>query len=299
MQLPIWLSPSTDEANTAQLGSFAVFLWRYGMNHRQQGNTYGTIVAKLCAVRWYHRANLGYEPGTNARHVLLLKGIRRFTDPVVKQQPLTIQLLHAIYSRCDLDNVYDQLLWGGLLLGYFFLLRRSEYLFIGHRCHDYVIKLKDITFLDAQQLHCKPRRAKVIGIRLEGAKNNQYGREEFRFQHKSQDAVICPVRGARWIHKAASKLGTRPEEPALTIKNKQGVTSHLVSKTIKAAAARCGLDPKRYSTHSVRIGGATKLLNSGADRLIIKLLGRWLSNCFEEYPVLSAEGTIGLSAMMC
>ncbi len=52
------------------------------------------------------------------------------------------------------------------------------------------------------------------------------------------------------------------------------------------------------STHSVRVGGATKLLNAGADRLVIKLLGRWLSNSFEEYPVLTADGTRGLSAMM-
>ncbi|EGZ11851.1 hypothetical protein PHYSODRAFT_516697, partial [Phytophthora sojae] len=72
-----------------------------------------------------------------------------------------------------------------------------------------------------------------------------------------------------------------------------------VSKIIKHAAASNGFEPNRYSTHSVRIGGATALLNAGADRLVIKLMGRWLSNAFEDYPVLSANGTVDLARQMC
>lgn len=70
-------------------------------------------------------------------------------------------------------------------------------------------------------------------------------------------------------------------------------------RRIKRAALDEGLDASRFSTHSVRIGGATKLLNAGADRLVIKVLGRWLSSCFEECPVLTAEGTQGLARIMC
>ena len=55
---------------------------------------------------------------------------------------------------------------------------------------------------------------------------------------------------------------------------------------------------KNYSTHSVRIGGATALLNAGVDRLAIKLLGRWLSSCFEDYPVQEARGTRKLATAM-
>ncbi|ETI54879.1 hypothetical protein F443_02379 [Phytophthora nicotianae P1569] len=36
-------------------------------------------------VRWFHRNTAGYNPGVNASHAILLRGIRRFTDPVVKQ----------------------------------------------------------------------------------------------------------------------------------------------------------------------------------------------------------------------
>ncbi|KAG2892888.1 hypothetical protein JG687_00007334 [Phytophthora cactorum] len=43
-----------------------------------------------------------------------------------------------------------------------------------------------------------------------------------------------------------------------------------MATAIKAAARECGMDPSRYSTHSVRIGGAAALLNAGADHLAIK-----------------------------
>lgn len=77
------LSLASSEDSTAQLGAFAVHLWRFGMNQQLRGNAYSTIYSKLCAIRWYHRFNLGYDSGLTAQHALL-RGIRRFSDPVVK-----------------------------------------------------------------------------------------------------------------------------------------------------------------------------------------------------------------------
>ncbi|EGZ21531.1 hypothetical protein PHYSODRAFT_391475, partial [Phytophthora sojae] len=53
------------------------------MNRKRIGNSYGTICSKLCAVRWRHRFEGGYDPGVTAQHALLLRGIRRFTSPEV------------------------------------------------------------------------------------------------------------------------------------------------------------------------------------------------------------------------
>ncbi|KAE9276551.1 hypothetical protein PR003_g29030, partial [Phytophthora rubi] len=293
-----WLASSDLDRNAEQLGAFAVYLWRFGMNRRHVGNTYSTICSKLCPVRWFHRNTAGYDPGVNASHAILLRGIRRFTDPVVKQQPLTARLLRCIFEDVDLPQPHDQLLWGGLLLGYFFLLRRSEYLYIGKNVHSYVLRLAAIQFFDKNEQVVAPKRAEVIGITLKGAKNNQFGREEVRYHYKSGDSLLCPVRAARWVYKAAAVIATEPDDPALSLKHGV-ISSEKISTTIKKAASKCGFDPARYSTHSVLIGGATALLNAGADRLIIKLMGRWLSNFFEDYPVLSAKGTSDLSRSMC
>ncbi|KAE8986571.1 hypothetical protein PR001_g22562 [Phytophthora rubi] len=294
-----WLPQDASVTSTAQLGAFAVFLWKFGMNRKRIGNSYGTICSKLCAVRWRHRFERGYDPGVTTQHALLFRGIHRFTSPVLKQQPLSPSLLRRIYSQLDIRRPSNQLQWGGLLLAYFFLLRRSEYLFIGRKYHPFVLRLGDIRFCDSDGQAVKSRRSTIVGILLRGAKNNQFGREEFRFKHASPDALLCPVRAARWVKIAARRMGTRHDEPALKMGKSGGVSSSQVARIIKATASKEGLDPARFSTHSVRIGDATKLLNAGADRLVIKLLGRWMSYCFEDYPVLTSEGTAGLSSLMC
>lgn len=196
MEYSPWLPQQELNASTAQLGAFAVYLWRFGMNQYQRGNSYGTICTKLCAVRWHHRNTMGYDPGVNAQHALLLRGIRRFSDPVKKCQPLTPVLLRNIYGSLNLRQPQHQLLWGGLLLAYLFLLRRSEYLYIGRRCHQYILKLSDLRFCDIEVSSVRPKRASVIGICLYGAKNNQFGREDVRFQHATRDPILCPVHAA-------------------------------------------------------------------------------------------------------
>ena len=292
------LSKKDEANNTAQMGAFAVYLWRYGTNRRLVGNTYSTIVGKLSAVRWYHK-KLGYMPGVNAAHGLLLAGIKRMTDPVAKKHPLTPKMLRGLKKQLNLKDPKHQLLWGGLVLGYFFLLRRSEYLKVDGKWFDYVLLLGNIRFYDTSEEQCRPGMATMVGITLKGAKNNQYGRNEVRVQHATGDKVLCPVLAARWIMSAANHFGTSLDEPALSTGSGYGVTAEWVIKVLKTLAKSMGLDPANYSSHSVRIGGATILLNAGCDPLIIKLLGRWLSNCFEEYPVLLARGIVGVSQLMC
>ncbi|RLN92235.1 hypothetical protein BBJ28_00014409 [Nothophytophthora sp. Chile5] len=179
----VWQSPSLAttftnlscvDANAAQLGAFAVYMWQWGMNHRGRGKTYSTVCAKLSAVRWYHRSNLGYDPGVNAGHALQLKGIRRFTPPALKQQPITVAILRSVRTRLNLSQPRSQLRWGGLLLAYFFLLRRSEYLHLGRRHHAYVLYLGNVSFHDAGGNPCSPRKVKIVGVALHGAKNNQF-----------------------------------------------------------------------------------------------------------------------------
>jgi hypothetical protein len=49
----------------------------------------------------------------------------------------------------------------------------------------------------------------------------------------------------------------------------------------------------------IRIGGSVALLNDGARPLVIKLLGSWLYDCYQEYPVLLAKGSVEVSELMC
>ncbi|OWZ19974.1 hypothetical protein PHMEG_0005680 [Phytophthora megakarya] len=185
-----WLYETKANHNTMQLGAYAVYLWQFGMNRSSKGNTYSTICGKLCAILWYHRSTAGYDPGVNASHAILLRGIHRFSN---------------------------------------------LYLFIGSKVHSYILRLSAIQFVDKDGRSTSPSKATMVGITLNGAKNNQYGREEVRFHHLSGDKLLCPVRAARWIRRGASAFKIPDDAPALSMQH-GGITAENVASTIRRAS---------------------------------------------------------------
>lgn len=130
-----------------------------------------------------------------------------------------------------------------------------------------------------------------ITIGLQGDKNDQYGRGAWRTMHRSSDRLLCPVEALKHIRVTRATLGKVDEEILCA-----GVTSDQVTHALKKVARQAGIPASAYSTHSIRINGATALLNGAADGLANKLLGRWMSNCFEAYPVQAASVTVDLAS---
>jgi len=299
MEMPVVLPHKERSTNTLQLGAFAVFLFLYGWNTRERGNQHGTIASKISAIRWHHRVMVGYEPETDAGHALLMQALKRLSKPVAKKHPLTARMLRGIFSLLDMNQSGHQLVWGLLLIGYFFLLRRGEFLKVDGKWEKYVLLFGDAQFYDESERPCKARRATMVGIVLRGGKNNQFGRNEIRYQFATGDPILCPVRGLAWIRIANRVHKTQPWEPIARTGSNHGVENRHVVQLLKEVAVVLGLNPANYSSHSIRIGGTTSLLNSGANPLVIKLLGRWLSDCYQSYPVLTSKGTVGVSKLMC
>ena len=44
-----------------------------------------------------------------------------------------------------------------------------------------------------------------------------------------------------------------------------------------------GLDVSNISSHSLRIGGATSLIEMGIPPSVVKMIGRWVSDCYVAY----------------
>ncbi|ETN01502.1 hypothetical protein PPTG_17227 [Phytophthora nicotianae INRA-310] len=88
----------------------------------------------------------------------------------------------------------------------------------------------------------------------------------------------CLRVSAKWVNEGV-KLG-----PYITSVSPGETTKKLrVSQLIKGTAPGLGLNPKDYSSHSLRIGGACALLAAGKSDLVIRLMGRWSSWCFIVY----------------
>jgi hypothetical protein len=82
MEIPVVLPHKERSANTLQLAAFAAFLFLYGWSTQERGNQHGTIASKISAIRWHHRALVGYEPETDAGHALLMQALKRLSKPV-------------------------------------------------------------------------------------------------------------------------------------------------------------------------------------------------------------------------
>ena len=71
-----------------------------------------------------------------------------------------------------------------------------------------------------------------------------------------------------------------------------------MGEMLEQAAIEVGMDPDRFRSHSLRLGGATALYHVKPDLEFVKRFGRWSSSSFHAYLWESNEQTEGLAASM-
>jgi hypothetical protein len=205
-----WSPWLTSEGTTgSRLSCFVAFCWAYGCNSTNRSNQYSTIRVKLAGIRWYHRYWLGVNLSTPPRLQIVLRGVRRLSGPLRKKQPLTPAFLRLLRRGLNLSRPRQRLLWGSVLLGYFFLLRRSEYLMINNTRHAYCLKSEHVFFSDDRGARTNNHReAAAVTIGLAGAKmtSTAAGRGE---QCTSQEIQFCAQSG-RFVTSGAPGLSSIP-----------------------------------------------------------------------------------------
>ncbi|ETM97897.1 hypothetical protein PPTG_19900, partial [Phytophthora nicotianae INRA-310] len=287
-----WLS--TDEKdNSTKLGLFAIYCWCYGWHTKQRGNQYGTIQLKLPSIRWYHKTYAGTKIKHSPDFDVLMRGIQRLSDPLLKRHQITQAFYRLLSRRLDFTRPRSRLLWGAVLLAYFFLLRRSEYLLVESGRHAFYLKVSNAYFSSREGERVPYKKAVAVTIGLAGAKNDQFGRGAWRTMHATGDKVFCSTKALHHLQQARKELGCSSAKYLCV-----NLTGEEVTWTFKTLALNVGVSPDKYATHSVRIGGASALLSGEADSLEINLLGRWMSHSYEDYPVLAPDSARGLSRRM-
>jgi len=73
------------------------------------------------------------------------------------------------------------------------------------------------------------------------------------------------------------------EGPLFALSNGKSLTRARLQSIIKELATACGFDASRFTSHSLRQGGAVTLHAAGYPIEHIKLAGRWSSSCVEIY----------------
>jgi Phage integrase family len=189
------------------------------------------------------------------------------TTPVNAKSPLRFLLIVRIIAKMDLTDVTQLQEGTALSFGNNSLLRTKEAT-AGLRASDFIWKQHSVV------VHLKPTKTERSGagvfIEVHESTHPFSGVQMLRRLWKNRDLdnhpdefVFCRI-----DHR---KTGARlvPTIPA-------SATSYRI--LIKSAVASIGLNPKNYSGHSLRAGGATDLFAAGTPYYVIKKMGRWTSD---------------------
>jgi hypothetical protein len=254
-----------------------------------QGNTYATVLGKVTAVKWIHTFISGVALDTGPHLRMTLQGIKKSCGPPKGKFPVSMGLLKAIHDALMGPQKTPKaiLLWGLITLGFFFMMRRSEFVVADDLSWVHCIRGSDLWIENGK-----------VYIRFRSSKTDQTKVGCTRSLGRSGDPFLCPVLAAKWILSLRNSDTDLSLPVAVLNYGGECITYGDVASALKAGAARIGLQVDGYSCHSLRVGGATHLGNAGVSTAEIMFLGRWKSEAVLRYIHISHRTTQELSREM-
>jgi hypothetical protein len=219
-------------------------------------------------------------------------------DPAQRAHPANTTILRRLDTVLDLTTSRDRLTRDLCVVGFYWLLRPSEYLSGEGQTRATPFRISDITFsvgsdellaLDPSLNDLNIATLTRASLTFNDQKNAVRGE---RITHSvTTDPILCPCKALLRISAHLRSHHAPPTTPIYTYYDPAGtphaVTPEHIRDSLRTAAADLshltGLDPALLSSRSLRPGGATALLCAGIDTDVIKLVGRWKSDAMMTY----------------
>jgi hypothetical protein len=258
----------------------------------------GTEMVYMSSIRYVFKlANLdiGFLASvwvSSARTAVTL--LYRQTNPIAGRVglPFTCDMIvHAMLKSFNTGTTTDHAIVTAMKLAVTCLLRVSEYLpgspgQVEHwlRSQDVAFGLTDGSVVPSWRISVHPlSEVRSVIVTVRSAKNDSEGQgHRMEFPRISLDVTHAFDLAAdmySWAARAKPKFG----QPFLSFRGEWVLKYDVLSKAIKRVAKEMGLDPSRYRTHSLRIGGASMMAAAGRPDYEIQKQGRWKSLAFLEY----------------
>ena len=177
-----------------------------------------------------------------------------------------------------------------LKFGMWYCLRKSEYLPNGKYPQfprfakglplDCVI-LRDVEGFVIPFADIRVGSAATLTVRIIFSKTDQEGIGRVRTTTACLDpSAPCLVREIEdWLGILRDRFNADPATDHLfVVKDRVFICADRVAEVIKATVLHAGLDPSRYSAHSLRYGGATMLASAGIPIHLVEYMGGWAAN---------------------
>lgn len=233
---------------------------------------YSTIKTYLCGVQ-YESTISGFNDKifSMSRLYYTIRGIRR-SHPDDHRIRLPIKPKHLKlmlnYIHSSLFSEHDKAMWSALiLLAFFGLLRVSEYVTPSSKNFNQAIHLSPS---DVKLSAC----GNIVYVMIKASKNDPF-RLGFRIRVCCIGGMLCPVYA---IKKYLVMRGNEPG-PFFLLSSGEYITRKYVAGFLEVSLPT----EVNLNTHSFRIGGASAAASCGIPHAVIKMLGRWSSDCYKRY----------------
>ena len=264
----------------------------------------GTIKLRLSAIRSMH-LTLGYpDPLAHMPRIpLALAGLRRRFGTKERRMPVTPDMLKWLGNHLSFGKSEEaSLLWAALVLGFFFLLRASEYLDVGYQDPRRGLRGSDITLkLNGKALGLdRISEADEVTLLVRGSKTDIYNRGQVR-NHFRTEHEVCAVKALIQLYLHFPQRyqgGAEAEELLFRTREDKPVPRAAIQALIERAAKGLNLPEGDLGTHSLRFGGASALWAQYQDTSLVKRWGRWASDSFQTYIWEARETARGVSQKM-
>ena len=250
------------------------------------GRTAQGIKQRLSGIRYAHIA-AGY-PDPLAWRVRLwaaLAGMHRWDGAPVRKVPVTPRMLAWLRAYLQGSNrpVEEKAaVWASICLGWFYMLRASEYLpgTDALNAPSRVLRGSDLDFFrDGKK--CLVSEADSLAVQLRDSKGDQFGRGQVRLQHATGDE-ICPVKALQ-EHAKLNPHWLQDSGLPVCAWQGVGVSREGISEALRLAAVALGYPAHLVASHSLRKGGATAMLAVTSDVETVKRFGGWKSDAVHAY----------------
>ena len=237
--------------------------------------SFATIRTYLAAVRyWNIREGFSADFSGMVQLHMTLQGIKRLKGASSRPNrlPITIDILKTLKNRLRTLAIPEEdklMLWAAFTTAFFGFLRSAEFCCTSKTSYDAstCLLVRDISISE-----------NVLRIFIKVSKADPF-RNGHTIRLVATNSSICPLR-AMQKHLKNSRQG---DKPVFSFKDGSFLTRQCVSKTVQQLLEGTFPDAKQYSSHSFRIGAATTAAAADVPDWLIKVLGRWSSNCYERY----------------
>ena len=239
---------------------------------------HSTIKTYLAAVRNLHIIS-GYDDPLRGRLLLkkILRGILRYQGSArIRRQPVTPRVLLAI--RPILQSwlgVRDfSMIWAAFTLAFFAFLRCSEFTYPGVHSFNSSFNLITDCITFSPSLACPQR----LLINLKSSKTDSFRQRQSLVVARCS-SLLCPVTAMQRYF----LLAHPPMGPLFYFRSGRLLTRSSVTHLLRDSARSAGLPYHSLKGHSFRIGAASAAAAAGLPDWLIKVLGRWSSDCYQIY----------------